>query len=246
MARTFNGGSSRVTIDDTTSIRIAAPMSVSMWWRATTAVSSFEYILSKLLMAGDHSSYAFGFNSNTRPRFIIGYGYVSNEFISTPDQLDSHGVLDGGWHLWTGTYDGTDIQLWIDGIQHSIASSSHTIAYDAFPLTLGSFDGTQLYTPGEQAELCLWSAALTPSEITQLSKGISPELVRPDKLVHHWQMEGTVDPGYDVDLRKGVRANVITSAGRVAHPPIRRPVQPVYFDLLTPTVISNSGFMAFF
>lgn len=229
MARSFDGISDSMSVTDFAGLHIPAPLTVSMWWRATTGISAFDYILSKIVTAGDHSSWAFGFNSNARPRFILGYDSIPGTFIQTPDQVDDHGIQDGNWHLWTGTYDGTILKLYIDSIEHASVSEPHFIEYANFPLFFGSFDGTQLYGAGDQAEVSLWSIALGQAEVNQLAAGFSAELVRPDSLAFHWQMEGTPDPGYDVDLHQGTLANVLAGPpDRVAHPPIRRPMAPIY------------------
>ena len=81
---------------------------------------------------------------------------------------------------------------------------------------------TLLYTPGVFADAAIYAAALTDDEITALSKGVSPLLVRPNALVAYWPLTGGGDPEPDrwrlsANLTV-VNAPTVTDNPRIYHP----------------------------
>lgn len=90
--------------------------------------------------------------------------------------------------------------------------------------TLVSGGVTQQFANGSVAELATWAVALTQEEMTALAAGVSPFLIRPDKLVAYY-------PGLDADgaalFDRSSRGNPVANAngsGRDAHPRIYLPV----------------------
>ena len=92
-------------------------------------------------------------------------------FMSEP----SLGVTDGNWHFVVGTFDGTYVRLYVDGVMLIRRYSSNyyqlwanTIEYDTTnPLRIGSRNGAQ-YFPDELDEVFVAHAAFTQAEITEL------------------------------------------------------------------------------
>jgi hypothetical protein len=197
LARDLSGNTGDyLTHADASALRVAFPISIGFWWKGT-GHSNFTYILSKVLLAGDHPSYGFSFNASGELRFIIGWGTNPNDLTSTTGASGSGGVYDGGWHYVTGTYDGTTIWHYVDGSAMDSEPETRAIAYAALPLFLGTFDGSILGAAGTVAELSIWNAALSTDDITSLVKGFAPTLVRPDKLVEYWPIVGTYSPEID-------------------------------------------------
>jgi|SRR5580765_3290906 len=79
------------------------------------------------------------------------------------------------------------------------------------------------YFDGDLAEAAIWNVALTSGEMTQLSKGVSPLLIRPSALVAYWPLVH----GYntEIDLMSGHFDLTLSGAPTyVKHPPMVRPV----------------------
>jgi hypothetical protein len=197
VARNLSGNSGDyLSHVDVTALRVAFPISIGFWWKGT-GHSNFTYIMSKVLLAGDHPSYGFSFNASGELRFLIGWGINPSDVTSTTGASGSGAVYDGNWHYVTGTYDGTTIWHYVDGVAMDSKPETRAIAYAALPLFLGSFDGSILGAAGVIAETSIWNVALSTDDIASLVKGIATTLVRPDKLVEYWPLVGTFSPEMD-------------------------------------------------
>lgn len=76
------------------------------------------------------------------------------------------------------------------------------------------------YLNGRTAEVGVWNAELTATEIATLAKGVSPLLVRADALVSYWPIVGRTSP--EIDLM-GAHPLTLTGTVQVDHPPMRYP-----------------------
>jgi hypothetical protein len=139
-------------------------VSVEAWVRST-APGNFKYIFSKGANS-DGASYAFYTGANGGLIFYVSDG---QNFFLSPDA--SEAVWDGNWHHVTGTYDGSLVHLYVDGIEVGGGSSAPnvTIGYglaltnDAF---IGTFNGISNFGfVGQVDEVVISNRALGVSEI---------------------------------------------------------------------------------
>lgn len=68
---------------------------------------------------------------------------------------------------------------------------------------------------GAMAEAAIWSAALTAAEVLQLSKGLSPLLIRPASLVCYWPIYGRQSP--EPDWADGLPLTINGTMAQAAH-----------------------------
>jgi hypothetical protein len=68
---------------------------------------------------------------------------------------------------------------------------------------------------GAVAEAAIWSAALTAAEVLQLSKGLSPLLIRPASLVCYWPIYGRQSP--EPDWADGLPLTINGTMAQAAH-----------------------------
>lgn len=216
MARAVNGTTSTLTRADQTELRVAFPMTVSFWWKGTVH-ANFTYMLSKVVTAGDHPSYGFSFSNGGEVRFLVAWGTNPSEFTATTTGGLGNAIFDGNWHRVTGTYDGTTVTCYVDNTVTGTAAETRALQYAALSLQMGSFDGTQLFTTGSIADVAIWSAALSTSDIASLTAAFAADLVRPDKLVAYWPLMGRNSP--EIELHKAMDLTV-TSANQADHPRI--------------------------
>jgi len=177
--------------------------------------------LSKLLLAGDHPSYGFGFNAGGELRFLIGWGINPSDVTVTSGVAGSLSVYDGNWHYVSGVYDGATIKCYVDAVLLDSQVETRAIAYSTDGLFVGSFDGSILGAAGNIAELSVWGAALTTDDMTSLTKGFGASLVRPDKLSAHWRFLGVFTP----ETEK-VQALDLTTTGTL----VAAPHTPMYYQ----------------
>lgn len=247
MARNLTGNTGDyLTRADSSAIRFAFPISIGFWWQGTSH-GNFTYILSKLLLAGDHPSYGFGFNSSGELRFLIGWGINPSEVTVTSGVAGSLSVYDGNWHYVTGVYDGSTIKCYVDGVLLDSQVETRAIAYSTDALFVGSFDGSILGAAGSIAELSVWSVALTTNDMSSLTNGFSSLLVRPDKISAYWPFIGWSTPEID-----RIQALDLTTTGIVvaaAHTRMYYQTSSGSRRLTTATVAGSSKgqqFMSFF
>src|ERR1041385_2464101 len=73
-----------------------------------------------------------------KPRFVISKGTAWSEVVGTAD------VADGAWHQVVGSYDGSNVRLYVDGAQVGSTASSGNLTVDASALALFG-DGVSSY-----------------------------------------------------------------------------------------------------
>lgn len=218
MARSFNGTSQEFYVVRNAILEPAFPIALSCWVRSSDP-GTFRYIVSKELLAGNHASYSLSTDGSKNVRFIIGTGTGGSDFVISPTASAS--IWNAGWHHLMGTYDGTTVRMYADGVeQGSGTASTAAVAYDVTKdFHVGSFDGTQLYYAGDAAEVTLWNAIPDAAEISALAKSISPTLVKPAAVVAHWPLTGKgtgllVEP----ELFEGLTLNDNIGSSSTDHP----------------------------
>jgi len=106
-------------------------------------------------------------------------------------------------------------------------NTQDTSPANADRITIGtSADSSEAgFTNGLLAEAAIYNVALTLSEITSLSKGISPLAIRPGNLVFYCPLIRDNDQ----DVIGGLSLTAINSPTIGTHPPIRYPFTPFYY-----------------
>lgn len=101
--------------------------------------------------------------NSTGPCF--GFGFTGHIVNAKNARID-----DGDYHVFVGTYDGTNIKLYIDGVQ--CEQKAHTIASQTMHrFMLGCFEGNNSdatnYFPGTVGMLALYTDAHTSAQVRQ-------------------------------------------------------------------------------
>src|SRR5262245_55249976 len=102
-----------ITVGDSTVLEPEPDVAVEAWVRGNGSPGTYRYVLSKGSVNCDRSAY--GLYSGVSGGLAF---YVSNtaHFFISP-QIAQSRVWDGAWHHVMGTYDGSRVQLWVDGAQ---------------------------------------------------------------------------------------------------------------------------------
>ena len=120
-------------------------------------------------------------------------------------------------------------ELFLDGSSvmtdgGNIGSTTLTDA-DIVGIGYGPTNSANALYKGNMAECGLWSVALTAAEISALSAGFSPLLIRPGSLVGYWPLGGAYP-----DYSDQVGSSTLSATGDPtpsSHPPIIHPSIPV-------------------
>jgi len=162
----IDGATGEVRVADAASLE-PAQVTVQAWVKLACSPGDFKYILAKGASGCSAASYGlYSGPSGGLSFYVAANGGLS--FARSPDA--GAGVWDGGWHLATGSYDGSTVRLYIDGseigagipwtspISYSLPSSND--------LFFGYYSGcTGLDFNGAIDEPKIWDRALSLQEV---------------------------------------------------------------------------------
>jgi len=162
-ANNFNG-SSYVEVPDNALLEPVDTITVEAWVKKLGSPGGAKYIVSKYLpnRYGSYSSYGL-YTGGGGLRFYVG---KTSGWTASPEALASV-VWNGEWHHVAGTFDGTNVKLYVDGIQ--VVGSGSTIEdiyyYGTGNLYIGSYtNSSYLAFNGLIDEVKIWNKALTAGE----------------------------------------------------------------------------------
>ena len=116
-------------------------ITIETWVRRSGSPGTFNYIASKGASGCNTASYALYTGASGGLQFYISNG---NTFELSPDA--GTGVWDGNWHHATGTYDGANVRLYVDGLEVGTGTPTNiNISYnlpDSNDLYIGRYVGT--------------------------------------------------------------------------------------------------------
>jgi hypothetical protein len=94
-------------------------------------------------------------------------------------------IISETWHHLALTYDGSNIILYIDGIEVGSTEASGQITNESVPLKIGSlvFDNTNFDLDGQVDEVSLWNIALTQQQVQDYMEA---DLTDATGLVGYW------------------------------------------------------------
>ena len=89
-------------------------MTVSAWIKQAGSPGNFSYVVAKGANGCIAASYGLYSGPNGGLEFYVSQGHGS-VYARSPDA--GQGVWNGQWHLAVGTYDGSTVRLYIDGVE---------------------------------------------------------------------------------------------------------------------------------
>ncbi len=164
----FDGLSGKVQIPDSETTRVTDNFSISVWIK-TSQTSSYRYIIDKWWYQSDSipedaRSWALNFENGqlvwrgTNNAKDSGLKKVSYDFSSKV----------GKWTHIVGTYDGTQLTLYVDGSKVGTQALSG-ITSSSKPIFIGAGnDGSLFYFNGDIDEVALFNTALSDNEVLTL------------------------------------------------------------------------------
>lgn len=212
MARDFDSASNEyVDFGDPSYLDITGDITLSIWVK-TNAPTAERKLFAKWADAGSQFSYLLSILSNGTAQFATFTG--GTDIVAGTTDLD-----DGEWHHIVGTYDGSNIRIYIDGVEENSAVASGSINTTTAPVRIGAGSGglgTESPFDGEGGHGAIWNVTLTNQEIASLAVGISPLSIRRDNLIFYSPLNGQ-NPEPDV---VGTASGTVTGTTVVKEPPI--------------------------
>jgi hypothetical protein len=211
-AFSFSGSGQYVKIPKTPSLDVGNQVTVEFWMKAdpTNALKTFQG-----LVVSDF--YVVEVSTGTGSTWGVSFGISTDGGSTFPDTTDVPGngggapVSSGVWHHIAGTYDGTNILLYVDGQQwrnpypHSGALSP--MSANGF-VSIGSENG-RLYCPACTAnryflglidEASIYNRALSAGEIAAIYNAASAGKCGPPPTVMSQPQNLTVNAGYSASF----------------------------------------------
>jgi len=202
----FDGSNEYLEIADDSSLDIEGAITVSAWIKPTVTMS-WKGIVSKsdLLM-----------NADVWDMYITSSQKIKFQITST-DAVESTTVLTNGqWYFVTGTYDGANIKLYINGTLEDTEARTDDIVTNNEPLKIGAYYSTANYFTGYIDEVAIWDTNLSANAITVIYNNGKPTDLRSNSgdytsassLVGYWRCgdgklgtdaDGTDDVIFDMD-----------------------------------------------
>lgn len=149
-------------------------VTLSLWVRAVALVGEAK-VFAKWADSGTRFSYLLSVQVSGIPLFAVNTGSVTLTAGTTD-------LLDGQWHHLAGTYDGSNIRIYVDGVEENSAAKTGNMPSNTAPVRIGAGSGgagTENPYDGDLGHAALWDVALSASEVASLSVGISPRRLRP-------------------------------------------------------------------
>jgi hypothetical protein len=144
---------------------INSPFSISFWVRNKTDSTDYEAIYSQ-----DSTEIWFGFGG-TSAQGTIRLHIGGSDYIDTA----TGAIIDGVWTHVTGTWDGTNGKIYVNGVNQTIATTNGTLnnptSQSAYRIGLETGGGNAFR--GELNNLSFWNNTLTATEVKELYSGAS-------------------------------------------------------------------------
>jgi Concanavalin A-like lectin/glucanases superfamily/Chitobiase/beta-hexosaminidase C-terminal domain/Glucodextranase, domain B/Bacterial Ig-like domain len=160
----FNGTNSYVSVPNSTSLNIINSMTVELWAKSNInwdAHTNWTFLVNK--RNENYSGYGIYIDSNN-PRVVfsiintVGVGYYA----------PSPNLLPNTWYHIVGTYDGSNIKIYINGQLQNSVPASGTISTNTLNLEIGRWrDAYREYFNGLIDEVAIYKRALSATEIQE-------------------------------------------------------------------------------
>ena len=136
-------------------------ISLCAWFK--TAYNNYGGILtsrSSLNIATDITTDNYG-----HPGFHLSDGNANNQPYTGIGT--SNAMNDNNWHLLVGTYDGTTIKLYADGVLQGSVTNTFTLAVNSyFKIGWDDLSGYYRYFSGKIDDICIYNRAITAQEVS--------------------------------------------------------------------------------
>jgi Concanavalin A-like lectin/glucanases superfamily len=166
----FGGQNGQVRVTDAPSLEPTTAVTVSAWVRHAGSPGPFRYIVAK----GATGCIAASYGLYTGPDGGLQF-YVSQDAGSAYERSAAAGmgVWDGDWHLVVGSFDGSVLRLYVDGVQVGPAVSYPGSLVYRLPysndLYIGNYPGcAQRSFMGLIDDVTIWDRALSAAEVSAL------------------------------------------------------------------------------
>lgn len=165
-ALSFNGTNSAVQVNDSPSLDLTSALTLEAWVNPSVINNDFQAAVTKPLNP-EFSAVSYVLNGASRPNGVPSLGLALN-----PPNLFGTSVLQtNAWSHVAGTYDGANMQLYVNGVLVSSQTNNGALTISNLPLSIG------VGWVGLLDEVRIYNRALSVAEIQNDMN--TPILARP-------------------------------------------------------------------
>ena len=170
-ALTFNGTSQYIEM--TNVVQPTTAVSVSAWVKPSSVPEGLQSIAGTWDdVSGDYRTYLLSLQSGTAAF------YASSDGGGVPTAVGTTMLESGIWYHLTGTFDGTNIRIYVNGVLEATTYSPGGIATNPYPFYIGGMNagglGGRTYFPGVIDDVRLYTRALSAYEVQELHEAKAP------------------------------------------------------------------------
>lgn len=165
------------------------------------------------------------FSTNDKELFMNSSGIVKARIFDGANKLaaTTTGISTGSWHHIGMTFDGTNLRVWLDGVNEGTTAAGNSFTGFTDPsfrlcgIVGGLADGETTVTRANArlAEWAIWTGILTTNDFAMLAKGFPVSRVRPSTRLRYWPIWGASSPEPDYSGNGG--SLTLTSAPPLAN-----------------------------
>ncbi|WP_415296825.1 LamG-like jellyroll fold domain-containing protein [Cellulosimicrobium sp. SJTW-1] len=160
-----DGVTGYVRVPDVTALDLTTGMTVSAWVRPEHTAT--QYVVKKASQ-GTTDGYELGLASGGRPFLRLNHASSGDSY--RVDATSSY-PTDGTWVHLAGTYDGTRLRIYVNGVEQASKAGPASIGTNSLPLGIGAEPNGTRATKGAVDTVRLYDRALTATEVSALYAG---------------------------------------------------------------------------
>jgi len=166
----LDGVNSAIEVPDAPALNPSNEVTVEAWYKPVSFIGN-----------GNNSIVDKGYYSHSFPYYQYHLGVTGDQFGLTPASFlfwvapgaafaitDPFFWTPGRWYHLVGTYDGTSVNLYVDGVLINSKATSGPMSDYGRPLVIGGFSNLSEFTPGSIDEVSIYNRALSSNEIVGL------------------------------------------------------------------------------
>lgn len=162
----FDGSNDYVRIENSTTLNPTSALTISAWIYPRDTTAEYDRVVQKAWTsdAGPWNEYAINRSASAQTyQFCLGFTDSSGACATTT----SSAPLNAWTHL-VGTYDGTVMKIYFNGVQEGSTATNKTIQSNTIPVYIAANYYNREYVNGDIDEVRIYNRTLSQMEINQL------------------------------------------------------------------------------
>ncbi|MBD3389940.1 hypothetical protein GF415_03230 [Candidatus Micrarchaeota archaeon] len=158
----LDGSDDYVNCGDDASLQITDAITVASWIKPDSGGDGIHWkpVISKLVHASNREGYEMLLATDNSLSFSVGQSWSNWASAGSSNTL-----LADSWYYVVGTYDGSTIKVYIDGVEKGSANYNGGIVDSGTPLLIGKRQSGGTPFDGTVDEPRVWDRALSPEEV---------------------------------------------------------------------------------